>query len=552
VVELYRAAAAGGNKGNAARFEKIRKKLRQELGRMIRAGEDTKELKRRLVEAGVIPGKGGASAKPAKIQEDAGEIFRKAVQAPKKKPEYQDAIDQALAELKRRKEEAGGVGVMPVPSNLRKELNELAGKDPQIKPAPRQASLSKDVMDDISRILRGEDPVHMQIVSDANLRTINKSQIAQLQSVLGMGALSRKEVGRDLEGLLNEAKDLRARKQQEFALAPAAEWPKLQGELSRINRAIVGPITAATEKVKYAREDAGYHDGIILAKGISKELGDKKYGWDDSYRSGSKLLGEGAFGTVLREPNKGNAVKRGDIGKNEPTLLKRIGEVDLGPKLLAAQLDGAGDEPGSKLGRIAMSVLPGSPIKFKAPDEEINGVKVADAYWIARAQLHRMGIAHNDMHVENVFIDRKGKGRFVDMGLSQDSPKAALAEAMGAFDRPSGATATRAPGAKGQGDWQVRRWEGSGGQLLARGQGRGATPAGRAALRQKAPVLAEVVDNKAAVMFEMKRDGFTNDDIATIMDHGIRSSMTTYEKGVWGRMSNDQAQKYINLLYEGV
>ena len=298
----------------------------------------------------------------------------------------------------------------------------------------------------------------------------------------------------------------------------------------------------------------------MLSKGISKELGNKSYRWEDSYGSGSTLLGKGAYGTVLREPNKGNAIKRGEVGQIEADLIERLGKVDLGPKLLAAQLDGDSPyNPGTKIGRVAMSVVAGSPIGFKAPDKEIGGVKVSDAYWTARANLHRMGIAHNDMHIDNVLIDSKGKARFVDLGLAQDSPKAALAEAMGAFLPPKGSSAERGRGAAGQGDWQVRRWKGTGGDLLEtyehrlkRGASPGALELARKDLEKKAPVLARVQENKADVQFAMLKDGFTKDDIATVMDHGIRSPMETYEQGVWAKLSNEQAQKYISILYDGV
>jgi hypothetical protein len=50
----------------------------------------------------------------------------------------------------------------------------------------------------------------------------------------------------------------------------------------------------------------------------------------------------------------------------------------------------------------------------------------------------------------------------------------------------------------------------------------------------------------------MQKDGFTNDDIASVMDHGIRSPLDTYNQGVWSRMTDDQAMRYINMLYEGV
>ena len=82
--------------------------------------------------------------------------------------------------------------------------------------------------------------------------------------------------------------------------------------------------------------------------------------------------------------------------------------------------------------------------------------------------------------------------------------------------------------------------------------GPNSTPEHRKRLERHAPVLAKVVDNRAAVIYQMKRDGFTNDDIATIMTHGIRSTDDSYNQGLWTRLSDDQATKYIDMLYEGV
>jgi hypothetical protein len=417
-------------------------------------------------------------------------------------------------------------------------------------------------MDDISRLMRGESPKYISMIDDGSARIKIKSQIGQLQSVLGLGAQTRKEVGRDLEGLLEEARNLEGRlmSQQKGFKGSNQERLVLLDRLKKVREAIQGPATKATGNVRYAREDARDHDGDMLSKGISRELGNKSYRWEDSYGSGSTLLGRGAYGTVLREPNKGNAIKRGEVGKIEADLIDRLGKVDLGPKLLAAQLDGDSQyNPGTKIGRVAMSVVAGSPIGSKAPDKEIGGVKVADAYWTARANLHRMGIAHNDMHIDNVLVDRKGKARFVDMGLAQDSPKAALAEAMGVFLPPRGSTADRGRGAAGQGDWQVRRWKGTAGDLLSiyeMGTKNGGTPLAteraRKDLETKAPILAKVRENKNEVQFAMLQDGFSKDDIATVMDHGIRSPMETYDQGVWAKISNEQAQKYISILYDGV
>ena len=587
VVELYRAAAAGGKRGGAAQFEKIKKELRQELGRNIRAGEDTRELKRRLVAAGVVPAKGAAAPK---AETNLGDVFKKAFEKPSveaknqpdelygawdtsalvkfrkglsvaptgKKEVLQDTKDRIDRELARRKENPSEKPFIFLPP---RQLDRSPGARTRTVLPPKRTVNDEEVFDDISRILRGESPRYISMVSDDRARVKIKSQVAQLQSVLGLGAQTRKEVGRDLEGLVNEAKGMRDILQSQVQKAkPGALRDKLVDRLKVVEEAIAGPATKATGNVRYAREDARDHDGDMLSKGISRELGNKSYSWEDSYGSGSTLLGKGAYGTVLREPKKGNAIKRGEVGDIEADLIDRLGKADLGPKLLAAQLDGDSQyHPGVKIGRVAMSVVAGSPIGSKKPDKEIGGVKVADAYWVARAKLHRLGIAHNDMHIDNVLVDRKGQARFVDMGLAQDSPKAALAEAMGVFMPPQGGSATRGMGAAGQGDWQLRRWDGTAGRLLEAYESRmkgGANPRivelARKDLEEKAPILARVQQNKADVQFAMKKDGFSNDDIATVMDHGIRSPMETYEQGVWTKLSNEQAQKYISILYEGV
>jgi hypothetical protein len=163
-----------------------------------------------------------------------------------------------------------------------------------------------------------------------------------------------------------------------------------------------------------------------------------------------------------------------------------------------------------------------------------------------------MGVAHNDMHIENVFIDRKGNGRFVDMGLAQDSPKAALAEAMGAFkERPKGSVKSSGAGRTGDGDWQVSRWDGSAGRELANAE-RSTSPAVRADFARRFPVAAKVLQNKEKAILKMKSYGLNDQDVADVMTHGIRSTPESFERGGMGKLTNQQAQSVINTLYEGV
>jgi serine/threonine protein kinase len=198
-----------------------------------------------------------------------------------------------------------------------------------------------------------------------------------------------------------------------------------------------------------------------------------------------------------------------------------------------------------------MTLVPGSPIGNKKGDAPIGktGKVVSDAYWEARAKLHRMGIAHNDMHIENVFIDRKGTGRFVDMGLAQDNPKAALAEAMGAFTRPPSGSVRK--GGTDSGDWQMRRWNGSGGKDFENAE-RSTSPAVKREFAQRFPVAAKVLENKEKAISKMKSFGLSDQDVADIIGHGIRSKDSSFEKGAMGKLSNAQAQSIIDTLYDGI
>jgi hypothetical protein len=109
---------------------------------------------------------------------------------------------------------------------------------------------------------------------------------------------------------------------------------------------------------------------------------------------------------------------------------------------------------------------------------------------------------------------------------------------------------TRSPDARGQGDWQMRRWNGTGGEVLK--QWERAKPQERAELLKRFPTMARVFDQRSEAMYKMKKMGLNNDDIATIMDHGIRSPMSSYSKGPWAKISDSQALEIINTLYEGV
>ena len=478
-------------------------------------------------------------------------------------------------------------------------LNILKGKET----VPKEKGTLTRALSDVERLMRGEKPIHVDANSgrDGSLTKVakemgvgtktakaiakserdklqpQKGQITKLESALGLGTQTRKEVGRDRSALIEEAKNLKANKLSEMdkleklenklkreqakpeqIQVVKAKGEKLWNEILEIDRAIKGPATKATGNTKWARDDAKDFDFDITKNKLKRE-GDSKYDkWEDSYGSGAKQLGAGAYGTAIRNKD-GTVIKRGDIGSEEAAVMKKLEGKDLVPKLIAADINGAGINSHHafdiRRGRIAMGLVPGEPVGDKAPWEKIGGTRVADAYWKARADLHRNGVAHNDMHIENVLIDGKGKGRFVDMGMAQASPKAALAEALGAFQGANVGKPGMPPvGSSGRGDWQLVRWKGTGGKLLEetewkKGEDRAAAIK---ALKGQAPLAAKVLTNKRQALDELRKIGLNNDEIASIMDHGIRNRMTTYDEGPWAKLSNAQAQHVIDTLYEGI
>jgi hypothetical protein len=50
----------------------------------------------------------------------------------------------------------------------------------------------------------------------------------------------------------------------------------------------------------------------------------------------------------------------------------------------------------------------------------------------------------------------------------------------------------------------------------------------------------------------MRKDGLSNQEIGQVMGDGIRNKESVYLNGAWAKISDEQAQSYINDLYKGV
>lgn len=469
VVQLYYRVRDQKIKGGQAKFERIRKDLAGEVGGRINRTADLIELKNRLQKEGLIP-------KSKKSEDALAAIFMRGIEAGKKtkRPEFTPLPTDLKNQL----------AALPPPPQAPRQLSQSPGGARMRPPASTQGML-----DDISRILRGESPQNISIAS-------------------GPG-----EAG------------IRARAKGEKA-------------------------GSATGNTKWARLDANDFDGAF--KIFKRIRGDADMiDWNETVKQGKKI-GEGSFGTVLRLGDV--AHKRGEVGANEADIIRRVGQAGIGPRLLVGEIGTKKHNVyGTDIhdGRIAMSIVPGRPIGSAAkPDKKIGGKNVADIYWKAMADLHRLGIAHNDAHIDNILVDKSGKGRWVDMGLAQANPKAALAEAMGIFRTIPGHEASRAPGAAGQGNWQARRWNGTGISAAEAAKSKGMESWKE--FMERFPTAAKVWENRAAAQFKLRKMGLDQSDLSSIIDHGIRSPLDSYTKGVWAKISDKQAQEVLNTLYEGI
>ena len=307
----------------------------------------------------------------------------------------------------------------------------------------------------------------------------------------------------------------------------------------------------ATKKVNsagltYEEEIAAIMDSKIENSNHVRQ-GDPKYdGWSRTFGGKAKLIGSGMYGTAILSPD-GEVVKRGIISRTEAAIVDKVGKADLGPRLIAADI---GEPTGPKTyvvdlrnGRIAMSKVQGTPLGMN-PSRDSSKANT-DAYWKARADLHRMGVAHNDMHGGNVLVDEKGKGRFVDMGLAQDNPKAALVEALGAFPGPKGKSA----------DSQFSSW-GPGGNLISDVERKNIPPKQRANylafLEEDAPLAYKAYTNKERAIEKLRSFGIDGGDLTKVLTTKFRTRDEKYKEGPWAKLSDKQAMEVINTLYEGI
>ena len=514
VMGLWRQAKQHKAPGYNKKFNEIKKQVEQERaqGRPLRRQADLKDFEKKLREAGLVP-------KSAKT--NIADMFMK----------------QIAAGDKEREEKR----LPSVPTDLKRQLAALRGDTPK------------------NTIQRVRDRANQGVMEAAKQPVVLQGR--QLDRSPGARTRTAPEVRKELEGIKESIKKgsmdlvfddisrmLRGSLPQNIEIASAAGnegfKARLRGDESKTKPG------GTSGNTKWDRTDAKDFDGKF--KIYKRIRGDQDTeDWNESVTKGKKL-GEGGFGTVLTA-GANKVHKRGEIGENEADIIKKVGDGGLGPRLLVAELAAKkGQEYGVNIheGRIAMTRIKGEPIGMLTAETKVNGKNMADIYWKAMADLHRLGIAHNDAHTDNILVDKQGKGRWVDMGLAQANPKAALAEAMGVFNTLKGFPAERAAGAQGQGNWQTRRWPGTGVDKAALAKQKGADSWKE--FQQRFPVASRVWDNKEKAQDKLLKIGLTKNDVSSIIDHGIRSTPESYTKGAMAKLTDKQAQEILNILYDGI
>jgi len=369
-------------------------------------------------------------------------------------------------------------------------------------------------------------------------------QVQKLVDQLGLGPLTVKEVGNSFEVYKREA--LRQLKELENKPNKTSADRTKENQIRDALLAVWENKTNVSRGMLIDRLDALDFDNTFKP---NYKTG--KYDWDSSYASGSRHLGSGGFASVVasKEPPP-VVVKRGEVSENEIQILKKLKGKDLSPELIAAEMDTKSGIESKEAdidfysGRIAMSRVSGKAAEeFNTYNDRVGGTTVGDSYWALRRRLHSNGVAHNDAHIGNVLIDDSGKSRFVDFGISQDDPRAALSEAIGVYANrrflPAGSV-TKSPVDRQSGDWQGRRFD----QFTE--------PLSKATEPSNKSNYARVIQNRTKVYQALKELGLSNDDIAEVVIHGIRRPLSSFNSGPWGKISKEEAMKLIQLVYQGV
>ena len=254
--------------------------------------------------------------------------------------------------------------------------------------------------------------------------------------------------------------------------------------------------------------------------------GVKGYDVTKAYKDPSnELLGKGAMGNayLTKGPPPG-VVKKGQIGEFEVAAWQKLQGTGRVPEFHGAKVNnnmqeveyGLGGHVRESKGFLGIGQAKGVPVAAIATTGPQERKEITNEYIRARKDIHLAGVAHNDMHANNVFYDRTtGKVQLIDFGLAQVSHKAALLEALGT----------------NQGDWQSERF-------LSNLKSSGDEP----------EVYVQFRKNQRGLMRALENQGYDTD---WIISAGIRTKPEKIDEVLDG-MSEGEALGMLKVLYKGI
>lgn len=206
----------------------------------------------------------------------------------------------------------------------------------------------------------------------------------------------------------------------------------------RVSLGSFSKLSPYTEKrVKEIREIVANLDK--LTSSFSGLMEADKVNWKSGLGKGTSINGYGNFGAFVTIPSskispnlrllpgEEAGIKYGRVTQNEVTILDKVGKAGIGPRLIAAQIQDKPNPGRMRTGVVAMTVVPGQIIRQLGND--VDKKEVFRQYLLSLSKLHSIGVSHNDAHAGNALY-HNGKIKFVDFGLSHNSWRSALAEAL--------------------------------------------------------------------------------------------------------------------------
>lgn len=151
----------------------------------------------------------------------------------------------------------------------------------------------------------------------------------------------------------------------------------------------------------------------------------------DLHTKKGAFLGDGSYGTV-NIVGDGNVIKEGRLSQEEIYILSDLHDTGVVPEVINAYCEDMTMTDDFFNGKLGMSRAPGKTFteQFVGLDQNIQDMAHTN-FVRARSKIHLSGVAHNDMHADNVMItDDAQTVTIIDFGFAQKSKAAAYMEAM--------------------------------------------------------------------------------------------------------------------------